>query len=94
MRPQPLVFPSSSVSVVAEVVTVSVSPVPLFSMQLSEVGGTVSVSSFSSTWAMRNFICTINAQENKGGGTVFVIEFPLESDDGVEEAVLMDDEDN
>ena len=37
---------------------------------------------------------TINAQENKGGGTVFVIEFPLESDDGVEEAVLMDDEDN
>ena len=35
---------------------------------------------------------TIQAQENKGGGTVFVIEFPLEGEEGVEEAVLMDDE--
>ena len=31
---------------------------------------------------------------NKGGGTIFVIEFPLEGDDGIEEAVLMDDEEN
>jgi signal transduction histidine kinase len=37
---------------------------------------------------------TIQAQENKGGGTIFVIEFPLEGDDGIEEAVLMDDEEN
>ncbi len=35
---------------------------------------------------------TIQAQENKGGGTVFVIEFPLKGEEGVEEAVLMDDE--
>jgi len=35
---------------------------------------------------------TFQAQENKGGGTVFVIEFPLEGEEGVEEAVLMDDE--
>lgn len=35
---------------------------------------------------------TIQAQENKGGGTVFVVEFPLEGEEGVEEAVLMDDE--
>lgn len=35
---------------------------------------------------------TIQAQENKGGGTVFVIEFPLEGEEGVEEAALMDDE--
>lgn len=35
---------------------------------------------------------TIQAQENKGGGTVFVIEFPLAGEEGVEEAVLMDDE--
>ena len=35
---------------------------------------------------------TIQAQENKGGGTVFVIEFPLEGEEGVKEAVLMDDE--
>ena len=35
---------------------------------------------------------TIQAQENQGGGTVFVIEFPLEGEEGVEEAVLMDDE--
>ena len=35
---------------------------------------------------------TIQAQENKGGGTVFVIEFPLEGEENVEEAVLMDDE--
>jgi signal transduction histidine kinase len=33
---------------------------------------------------------TVSVQENKGGGTVFTIEFPLGESD-IEEAVLMDD---
>ena len=34
---------------------------------------------------------TVSVQENKGGGTVFTIEFPL-GDSDIEEAVLMDDD--
>ena len=35
---------------------------------------------------------TIRADENKGGGTVFIIEIPLaKSDEQVEEAVIMDE---
>ena len=34
---------------------------------------------------------TIRAEENKGGGTLFVIELPCAEDVEVEEAVLMED---
>ena len=34
---------------------------------------------------------TIQAQENKGGGTVFVIEFPLDGEPPVEEAVQIEE---
>jgi hypothetical protein len=37
---------------------------------------------------------TVSGDNNAGGGSVFTITLPLDNDDDVEEAVLMDDEDN